>query len=216
MEYSDYIETRSAAVALTGNEKFAFSQGGIAVGDDLNAFATFINSLIDRYTFPFPQFTTATSTTAYTGTPSPVISAYATGQKFQVKIHATSTAAATLNLNSVGAKKIFINPTTQATTGDLLINQIYIFAYDAALDTAAGGFLMIGSGGGGGTPGGSTTQVQYNNVGAFAGITGATTDGTILSVTTATEETNTTQAASTAFVKNVIGGSDLFLYYNYY
>jgi len=36
---------------------------------------------------------------------------------------------------------------------------------------------------GGGTPGGSTTQVQYNNAGAFAGITGATTNGTALTLT---------------------------------
>jgi len=35
---------------------------------------------------------------------------------------------------------------------------------------------------GGGTPGGSTTQVQYNNAGAFAGITGATTNGTALTL----------------------------------
>ena len=34
----------------------------------------------------------------------------------------------------------------------------------------------------GGTPGGSTTQVQYNNAGAFGGITGATTDGTALTL----------------------------------
>lgn len=33
------------------------------------------------------------------------------------------------------------------------------------------------------TPGGSTTQVQYNNSGAFAGIVNATTDGTTLSMT---------------------------------
>jgi len=32
------------------------------------------------------------------------------------------------------------------------------------------------------TPGGSTTQVQYNNAGAFAGITGATTNGTTLTL----------------------------------
>jgi len=35
----------------------------------------------------------------------------------------------------------------------------------------------------GGTPGGSTTQVQYNNAGAFGGITGATTNGTALTLT---------------------------------
>jgi len=34
----------------------------------------------------------------------------------------------------------------------------------------------------GGTPGGSNTQVQYNNAGAFGGITGATTDGTTLTL----------------------------------
>jgi len=34
----------------------------------------------------------------------------------------------------------------------------------------------------GGTPGGSTTQVQYNNAGAFGGITGATTNGTALTL----------------------------------
>lgn len=33
-----------------------------------------------------------------------------------------------------------------------------------------------------GTPGGSDTQVQYNNAGSFGGITGATTDGTTLTL----------------------------------
>lgn len=37
-------------------------------------------------------------------------------------------------------------------------------------------------GGAGGTPGGANTQVQYNNNGAFGGITGATTDGTTLTL----------------------------------
>jgi hypothetical protein len=38
------------------------------------------------------------------------------------------------------------------------------------------------AGGGGGTPGGSNTQVQYNNSSAFGGITGATTNGTALTL----------------------------------
>jgi len=107
---------------------------------------SFLNKTDESYTAPFPQFTTSTSTTAYVGTPSPVITAYATGQKFQVKIHATSTGSATLNLNGLGAKKIFTDPTTQAGTNNLVINQIYVFFYDAALDSAAGGFLMVGGG----------------------------------------------------------------------
>lgn len=36
----------------------------------------------------------------------------------------------------------------------------------------------------GGTPGGSTTQLQYNNAGVFGGITGATTDGNVVTLTT--------------------------------
>lgn len=35
---------------------------------------------------------------------------------------------------------------------------------------------------GGGSPGGSTTQLQYNNAGAFGGISGATTDGTSIAL----------------------------------
>lgn len=39
------------------------------------------------------------------------------------------------------------------------------------------------TGGGTGTPGGLNTQLQYNNAGAFGGITGAVTDGTAVSLT---------------------------------
>lgn len=42
---------------------------------------------------------------------------------------------------------------------------------------------ICGTGGGGaGNPGGSNTQVQYNNAGSFGGITGATTNGTALTL----------------------------------
>ena len=73
------------------------------------------------------------------------------------------------------------------------------------------------------TPGGSDTEVQYNDGGAFAGISGATTDGTILSVTTAAVNTNTTQAASTEFVQTQLNsganlssvGAKLYLFNAY-
>jgi hypothetical protein len=42
------------------------------------------------------------------------------------------------------------------------------------------GVWATAGGGGGGTPGGSNTTVQYNNTGAFGGISGATSDGTNL------------------------------------
>jgi hypothetical protein len=44
------------------------------------------------------------------------------------------------------------------------------------------GVWFVPPGGGGGTPGGSNTQMQYNNSGAFGGVAGATTNGTILTL----------------------------------
>lgn len=43
-------------------------------------------------------------------------------------------------------------------------------------------YVPPSGGGGGGSPGGSNTQVQFNNSGAFGGITGATTNGTVLTL----------------------------------
>lgn len=60
--------------------------------------------------------------------------------------------------------------------------QFYSVAGVPYVMNAAGTAVNLMSGGGGGTPGGSTTQVQYNNAGAFGGITGATTDGTALTL----------------------------------
>ncbi len=50
------------------------------------------------------------------------------------------------------------------------------------LCSSAGLILANCAPSGGGTPGGSSGQVQYNNAGAFAGITGATTNGTALTL----------------------------------
>lgn len=45
-------------------------------------------------------------------------------------------------------------------------------------NTGAAPTWQTPAGGGSGSPGGSTTQLQYNNAGAFGGISGATTNGT--------------------------------------
>jgi len=51
-----------------------------------------------------------------------------------------------------------------------------------------------GGGGGGGTPGGSSGQLQYNNAGAFGGISTATFDGTSLSLNSTLLLTDNTDA----------------------
>jgi hypothetical protein len=53
------------------------------------------------------------------------------------------------------------------------------------VDNGDGTVTFAATGGGGsGSPGGSTTQLQYNNAGAFGGISGATTNGTAVTYTT--------------------------------
>ena len=58
--------------------------------------------------------------------------------------------------------------------------------------------------GGGGSPGGSNTQVQYNNSAAFGGVSGATSDGTTLSVTEQSQGDASGAAASDSFVARAI------------
>jgi hypothetical protein len=81
----------------------------------------------------------------YTAAISPSISSYSNGQRWYIKFGNGSTGSSTLNLNSLGALKIFVNPTTQAGSGDLVTSQIYVLAYDSTLDSGAGGFLIVGN-----------------------------------------------------------------------
>jgi hypothetical protein len=68
------------------------------------------------------------------------------------------------------------------STGNTLTKATLTAGTNVTITNSAGAITIAASGGGGGTPGGSTTQVQYNNAGAFGGITGATTDGTSLTL----------------------------------
>lgn len=58
----------------------------------------------------------------------------------------------------------------------------------------------IPGGGGGGTPGGSDTQLQYNNAGAFGGISGATTNGTTTTFTSGNLVAHDVKASQSAGV----------------
>ena len=74
------------------------------------------------------------------------------------------------------------NGGTGKTTAQTAINALTNVSaatneYVLTKDTATGNAIWKEATGGG-TPGGSTTQIQYNNDGAFGGITNITTDGT--------------------------------------
>ena len=72
---------------------------------------------------------------------------------------------------------------------------------------------MIEAAGGGGTPGGSTTQLQYNNSGAFGGISGATTDGTAVTYTANNlKAADITASGSGGFLIQSNSGTDVGLF----
>jgi hypothetical protein len=58
-------------------------------------------------------------------------------------------------------------------------------------------------GGGGSSPGGATTQLQYNNAGTLGGVTGATSDGTVVTLTSPVLVTPTLGVATATSVNKV-------------
>jgi hypothetical protein len=97
---------------------------------------------------------TASGTDTYTATISPAITAYANTQRFFIKFTNANTGAATINLNSLGAKSIVKSGGTALTSGDIAAGQIHCLAYDGTNFQIVGG---TGSGGGGGS--GTVTSV---------------------------------------------------------
>src|SRR3990167_4453744 len=83
----------------------------------------------------------------------------------------------------------YISPRPENSTedeSDLLaaLNSLAVSGASQAIrKSSATGFTNVDLGGGSGTPGGSNTQLQYNNAGSFGGITGATTNGTVVTLT---------------------------------
>lgn len=72
---------------------------------------------------------------------------------------------------------------TAGTYGDATHCPYVTIAADGRITSATNSTSCPGGGGGGGTPGGSTTQLQYNNAGAFGGITSAVFSGGVLTLT---------------------------------
>lgn len=81
---------------------------------------------------------------AYTITSGESLSAYVNGMRFAWQPNADSTGAVTLNVDAIGAKKVYMPDGTQAGSADLDADSIYDVIYDDDLDSSAGGFKIAG------------------------------------------------------------------------
>jgi hypothetical protein len=90
-------------------------------------------------------------TDAYAITLSPAPTAYVTGQVFRFKAGTANTGAATLNVNSLGAKTIVKNFNATLANNDILANQIVEVVYDGTnlqlLSPISNTFSQTGFGG---------------------------------------------------------------------
>jgi len=73
---------------------------------------------------------TVTGTDTLTGSLTPAITAYATGNLFSFVAANTNTGAVTINLNSLGAKSITKQGTTALVAGDITSGRVQLIEYD--------------------------------------------------------------------------------------
>ena len=125
--------------------------------------------------------TSGGSANAYTLAIDAQISAYAAGQVFKFKANFPNTAAATLNVNGIGAKTIKKNVSVDLAAGDIQTDQIVTVIYDGTnLQLMGGGgnngsSLDFGTGADGDVTISSNTSLArdmyYNNLTIAAGFT---------------------------------------------
>ena len=75
-------------------------------------------------------YITAAGADTITGTVTPTLTAYATGQQFSFVAAGTNTTAVTLNIDGVGVKSVTRAGTTALAAGDILTGQVAIVEYD--------------------------------------------------------------------------------------
>ena len=75
-------------------------------------------------------FITAAGTDTITGTTSPALTAYATGNQFSFVVANTNTGAVTINVDGLGAKAITRTGTTALVAGDMVAGQTVEIIYD--------------------------------------------------------------------------------------
>ena len=130
---------------------------------------------------------TVSGTDTLTGSLTPAITAYATGNLFSFVAANTNTGATTINLNSLGAKSITRQGASALIAGDLVSGQVYLIEYDGTrfqlINPSNLGVSTISFGSTGLTPS-TATSGAVTVAGTLAAANGGTgTSGTTANLT---------------------------------
>ena len=82
----------------------AITNAGAAVTGVLSVGGAPVASTATSQNQTYTAFTTGGTSSAYTLTPTPALTAYAAGQRFNITLNATPSGSATLNISGLGAK----------------------------------------------------------------------------------------------------------------
>ena len=130
------------------------------------------------------QIAVVTGTDTLAGTLTPTPTAYATGNLFSFVAVNTNTGAATININSLGAKSITKLGSTALAAGDIVSGRIYLIEYDGTrfqlINPSASSVASFSAGTTGFTPSTATTGAV-----TLAGTLATTNGGTGLTSFTA-------------------------------
>jgi len=173
---ANYVAVPVTVVAKTSNHRY--NGQGSSDGYHLNGFESPYLDVYVGKTYRFTQDDSSNNT-----------------HPFRFYLDAAKTTAYTTNVTTNGSggssgdyTQILITEDTppviyyQCSAHGYMGNVLYVHGAKNASGSFSGSFVGDGSGltGVGGSPGGSTTQVQYNNGGSFAGSSNLTFDGTTL------------------------------------
>lgn len=130
----------------------------------LSLFDTLASQIAGCVTIPC----TCTGTNTYALAPAPPapgaavppVTSYTNYSQFAFAASAASTGSCTLNVSSIGAKKLFTASGNQAGNGDILNGTLYVVAFNSSLDTGNGGFIILSA-----TPSSLTLPVTVPNGG---------------------------------------------------
>lgn len=124
------------------NSYAIYADNTIGIGTS-NYFIYSLSTSPSLFSGPVNYGTTAGSTTAYTlAIP---VTALTDGMTVTFKANAASTGSSTLNVNSLGAKKLLkgSDNATQIGSGELVLNGSYMAIYNSSLDSAAGAWVVL-------------------------------------------------------------------------